>query len=487
MLRLLSGARVRRRRRGGGAARRRRPAAISVSPQHGVPVGQGDGAEAEQVREVGVAQRQQVLGGEERRVGEDGGRRRAAGWRWSGSATASKPAVAAPQAARARSSAARGGDVSSRWGGAPPRKRSRTGANIDIGVGLDRRAPGGPGLGRRRSRARARGPRRPAPGSRARCGRRRRRAARAPRPRPPPGRRGWEAPPRPRGRAGGRRRGTRRRGPGRRCRRGRRGRSAASSTLRQIGPTVSKRGRSGTTPSSGSSPCVVLSPTRSFQAAGIRTEPAVSEPIAAGGEAEGDRGGGAGRGAAGRERGVVDVGRAWRSPGSARGTVKASSVRWVLPRQTRPARGGGGEDRGVAVGDAAGEQRRARLGGDAGGVEVVLPAQRHAVERAAAEARAGARGGGVGLGPGALGRGAGVDAGGVGMGLDRGEEGVGERARVDRAGGDAAAERPPPSSCARLRASLAPLARRQASRAPAAGQSGSAADNCRPWRTRARS
>ena len=41
----------------------------------------------------------------------------------------------------------------------------------------------------------------------------------------------------------------------------------------------------------------------------MRTEPAVSEPIAGGGEAEGDRGGGAGGGAAGGELGVVDVGR----------------------------------------------------------------------------------------------------------------------------------------------------------------------------------
>ena len=44
---------------------------------------------------------------------------------------------------------------------------------------------------------------------------------------------------------------------------------------------MSNSGRSGTTPSSGSAPCVVFSPTRSFQPAGTRTEPAVSEPIAA--------------------------------------------------------------------------------------------------------------------------------------------------------------------------------------------------------------
>ena len=47
------------------------------------------------------------------------------------------------------------------------------------------------------------------------------------------------------------------------------------------GPTVSKRGQSGTTPSSESRPGVVLRPTRSFHAEGTRTDPPVSEPIPA--------------------------------------------------------------------------------------------------------------------------------------------------------------------------------------------------------------
>lgn len=57
--------------------------------------------------------------------------------------------------------------------------------------------------------------------------------------------------------------------------------SPASSTDRHSGPTVSNVRQSGTTPSSDRRACVVLSPTRSFHAAGIRTDPPVSEPIPA--------------------------------------------------------------------------------------------------------------------------------------------------------------------------------------------------------------
>ena len=49
-------------------------------------------------------------------------------------------------------------------------------------------------------------------------------------------------------------------------------------TSRAIGPTVSKLGDSGQTPSSGILPQVVLSPAVPQQAAGIRTEPPVSLP-----------------------------------------------------------------------------------------------------------------------------------------------------------------------------------------------------------------
>ena len=56
---------------------------------------------------------------------------------------------------------------------------------------------------------------------------------------------------------------------------------AASSTLLTNGPTVSNRPHNGTTPLRESLPAVVFKPTKSFQAAGIRTEPPVSEPIPA--------------------------------------------------------------------------------------------------------------------------------------------------------------------------------------------------------------
>ena len=49
-------------------------------------------------------------------------------------------------------------------------------------------------------------------------------------------------------------------------------------TVRAIGPTVSKLGASGQTPSSGMRPQVVLRPAVPQQAAGMRTEPPVSLP-----------------------------------------------------------------------------------------------------------------------------------------------------------------------------------------------------------------
>ena len=58
--------------------------------------------------------------------------------------------------------------------------------------------------------------------------------------------------------------------------------SPASSTVLTIGPIVSKLLHNGTTPSIDTLPKVVFKPTKSFQAAGILTDPPVSEPIAAG-------------------------------------------------------------------------------------------------------------------------------------------------------------------------------------------------------------
>ena len=57
---------------------------------------------------------------------------------------------------------------------------------------------------------------------------------------------------------------------------------AASSTDRHSGPTVSNRAQSGKTPCNEIRPLVVFNPTKSFHAAGIRTDPPVSEPIAKG-------------------------------------------------------------------------------------------------------------------------------------------------------------------------------------------------------------
>ena len=64
---------------------------------------------------------------------------------------------------------------------------------------------------------------------------------------------------------------------------------------------------------------------------------------------------------------------------------------WVLPRQTRPARVAVASTAASRSGTRPREERGAGLGGDAGGVEEVLPADRHAVERAAAQAGLGAR------------------------------------------------------------------------------------------------
>ena len=57
--------------------------------------------------------------------------------------------------------------------------------------------------------------------------------------------------------------------------------SAESCTVLVNGPTVSKFGHKGITPSKDKRPCEVFSPTILFHAAGTRTEPPVSEPMLA--------------------------------------------------------------------------------------------------------------------------------------------------------------------------------------------------------------
>src|SRR4051812_47067166 len=54
-----------------------------------------------------------------------------------------------------------------------------------------------------------------------------------------------------------------------------------SCTVLAIGPTESSVGESGNTPSSGTRDCVGLYPVSPHNAAGMRTEPPVSDPIAA--------------------------------------------------------------------------------------------------------------------------------------------------------------------------------------------------------------
>ncbi len=88
-------------------------------------------------------------------------------------------------------------------------------------------------------------------------------------------------------------------------------------------------------PSSGRRPIEVLSPTRSFQAAGMRTEPPVSEPSAAGARPKATE-------VAAPEEEPPDTASASLMQGGdwviglRPRPEKASSVMWVLPRQTEP-------------------------------------------------------------------------------------------------------------------------------------------------------
>ena len=184
---------------------------------------------------------------------------------------------------------------------------------------------------------------------------------------------------------------------------------------------------------------MVFRPTRSFHAAGTRTEPAVSEPMPA----------------AARPKATEAAAPEEEPPGASSGSLmlggvavtglrprpeKASSVRWVLPRQTRPAR--------VAVASTAASRSGTRPASSAEPASVAMPAvSKRSFQLigtpssgAAAQAGRGAVGGGGGLGAGALGRGAGVDAGAFRVAVDGGEVDLGQLARVDGAGLDLAAE-----------------------------------------------
>lgn len=112
-------------------------------------------------------------------------------------------------------------------------------------------------------------------------------------------------------------------------------RSAASSTVLQSGPTVSNFAASGTAPLRLSTPEVVLRPTRSFHADGIRTEPPVSDPIPA------DANPYATDVAAPEDDPPGAASGSWMFGGVAvlgftPSPEKANSVWCVLPRQTKP-------------------------------------------------------------------------------------------------------------------------------------------------------
>ena len=74
-----------------------------------------------------------------------------------------------------------------------------------------------------------------------------------------------------------------------------------------------------------------------------------------------------------------------------------------LAQADQPGAGGAGQQGGVGRGNSPGEDRRRGGGRCAGAVEQVLPGNRHAVERPAAQSLASPPGGGPGLAPGALG------------------------------------------------------------------------------------
>src|SRR5210317_1324476 len=111
--------------------------------------------------------------------------------------------------------------------------------------------------------------------------------------------------------------------------------AAASATVWVSGPTVSNLAHRGTTPLTDTNPAVVLNPTKSFHAAGIRTDPPVSDPIAAGAKPNTTL-------AAAPDDDPPDTA-AWSFTqggvcvtGFRPNPEKANSDIWVLPKQTDP-------------------------------------------------------------------------------------------------------------------------------------------------------
>ena len=398
-------------------------------------------AEAEQVGDVGVAQREQVLGGEIARGRREPLDARAAGSAVVGSSTASKPAVAcgpggadARRAPRRRRHSRRRRSWRRRGSGRGPA------ANISSGLRLDLARQIAVGLGGEEQRRERERRRRAAGSSRARC------AAPAAASRSSAASKAAGGASRA-GRASGledeqarRRRGVRPRGrargaPERAASDERRvldraaeradgvevraERHHAVEREQAVAWSSARRGRSRPPAPAPSRRCPSRSPAAARPKATEAAAPEEEPPGASSGSL--------------MLGGVAVTGLTPRPE-------KASSVRWVLPRQTRPAR--------VAVARTAASRSGTRPASSAEPASVAMPAvstrsfQLIGTPSSGPRRRParGAGGGGVGLGAGALGRGAGVDAGAVGVAVDRGEVGLGQLARVDRAGLDPAAE-----------------------------------------------
>ena len=150
--------------------------------------------------------------------------------------------------------------------------------------------------------------------------------------------------------------------------------SAASSTVRAKTPTWSSARESSSAPLRGMAPCVGLKPTTPQKAAGRITEPLVCEPMAPGTMRRRDGGRRAARGAARRALGIVRV------SGLAGGVVGVFGGH-RLAHDHGTGRAQAGDRIGVASRRAPGPQGRAELGRHVAGVEDVLDADRHAVQR----------------------------------------------------------------------------------------------------------
>lgn len=110
-----------------------------------------------------------------------------------------------------------------------------------------------------------------------------------------------------------------------------------------------------------------------------------------------------------------------------------------LAQTDHPRTGGTGQRFRIARGHPTFQQARPGLGRDPGAVDIVLPADRHPVQQAAAQIGLDPVMGRHGLGPGAGSGQPGIDARAVGMGGGGGQIGLGLVQRVEKSGHDGAA------------------------------------------------